>query len=202
MFHKEFQPIRICQGWEVVYNLFFEVQYTEENIHEYGGPTLLSVYSSSRNQFIRVSWFPEGDITGSYVLKVFNTREVFIPKNNTLVPHFDDEPHTVFKSKVKDEIVEKLEYLMWFTNDEDPRILKNRGVVDEPSESYRLELEKDGLTPKLLNKILIDGNRKIQDLILDHKDITKEIIERFLKEGCSNKVKNKAASRLKSKKFR
>ena len=202
MLHKEFQPIRICQGWEVVYNLFFEVQYTEENIHEYGGPTLLSVYSRSRNQFIRVSWFPEGDITGSYVLQVFNTREVFIPKNNTLVPYFDDEPHTVFKSKVKDEIVEKLEYLMWFTNDEDPRILKNRGVVDEPSESFRIELEHDGLTQVLLDKILKEGNREIQDLALDHSKITKEIITRIANETNFNKVRNKALSRLKSKKFR
>ncbi|NVK51404.1 MAG: hypothetical protein HWD85_00610 [Flavobacteriaceae bacterium] len=203
MLHKEFQPLRIYQGWEVTYNLFFEEQFTEENIHQYPGPTLLNLYSSRRNQHIDVSWQPEGDIKGSYILQMFNTREVFNEKNNLLEVDFDDEPHTEFKSKNKDEIVSKLEDLMWFSKGyKDPRILKNRGVVDEPSESYRIELEKEGLTQALLDKILKDGNRKIQDLILDHKDITKEIIERFFYEGCSNKVKNKAAQMMKQKKFR
>lgn len=203
MFHKEFQPLRIYQGWEVTYNLFFEEQFTEENIHQYPGPTLLNLYSSSRNQFIDVSWYPEGDINGSYILQMFNTREIFNNKNNSIEIGYDEEPHTEFESEIKDEIIEKLEDLMWFSKgNEDARILKNRGVVDEPSESYRLELERDGLTTTLLNKILIDGNRKIQDLTLDHKDITKEIIERFFKEGCSNKVKNKAAQMMKQKKFK
>ena len=92
---------------------------------------------------------------------------------------------------------------MWFSKGyNDPRILKNRGVVDEPSESYRIDLEENGLISKVLDKILTDGNKQIQILTLDHKDITKEIITRFLNETTFNKVKNKAASLLKNRKFK
>lgn len=203
MLHNQLQPLRISADWKVTYNLFFEEQFTAENIHEFPGPTLLFVESQNKNQFIDVSWYPEGDIKGEYVLQMYNTKAVFNPKYNTLESEIDDEPHTVFKSKIKDEIVEKLEDLMWISKGyNDPRILKNRGVVDEPSESYRIELEENALTPKLLDKILTDGNKQIQMLTLDHKDIDKEIITRFINETTFKKVNNKAASLLKNKKFR
>lgn len=49
MYHKKFQPLRIYPDWRVTYNFFYEEQITEENIHEFEGPTLLIVESERRN---------------------------------------------------------------------------------------------------------------------------------------------------------
>lgn len=199
------QPLRVYPDWQVLYNQFYVVdEITEENIDLVDSIYLLKLYSQQRNQFIAMWWRPEADVNGCYHIEVHHVLEVFNTKTNTFDLKFDTKPHTVFESRNRLEVVEKLEEdLMWrLPVYEDPRILKNRGVVSEPSESYRLELEKNGLTEKLLNDILKDGNKQIQLLTLTHSEMNREIISQFVDEGCTVKVKNKATQKLKSKKFR
>jgi hypothetical protein len=74
---------------------------------------------------------------------------------------------------------------------EDPRITSKRGAVSEPSESYRLELETIGISTELVKNILENGNANIQNLLLDHKDITRKIISEFQENGITKKVKTK-----------
>ena len=202
--HK-IQPLRVYPDWQGLYNQFYEVdEITEDNIDIVDSVYLLQLYSQQRNQFIAMWWSPEASVEGSYHIEISNVLEVFNAKTNTFDLKFDEEPHTIFESKNRLEVVEKLEEdFMWrLPIYQDPRILKNRGVVSEPSESYRIALEKNGLTEDLLHKILTDGNKELQLLVLDHPTINKEIITRFFNEGCSKKVKNKAAQKLKNKKFK
>lgn len=199
------QPLRVYPDWQVLYNQFYIVdEITEENIDIVDSIYLLKLYSQQRNQFIAMWWRPETDVNGCYHIEVTHVLEVFNTKTNSFDLKFDEEPHTFFESRNRLEIVEKLEEdFMWrLPVYEDPRILKNRGEISQPSESYRIELEKNGLTEEVLYNILTDGNRLIQDLTLDHQNITKEIINRFANETNFIKVKNKAVQKLKNKRFR
>lgn len=74
----------------------------------------------------------------------------------------------------------------------DPRLTVKRGLVDEPSESYRLELLENGLSPELVRQILEHGGPSIQSLVLDHQGVTQEIIQQFVENGITKKVRNKA----------
>jgi DNA-binding protein YbaB len=84
----------------------------------------------------------------------------------------------------------------------DVRVLKNRGVVDQPSESFRIQLKTHGLNSGIVESILIHGNNKIQDVLIDHNEVSKEILEVLVEKGFNKGVKNKARQKLKSKKFR
>jgi hypothetical protein len=60
----------------------------------------------------------------------------------------------------------------------------------------------NGLSDRLIDEILNQGNPQIQNLLLDHHSITRDIILKFVEQGRTQKVKNKAAQKLQSKKFR
>ena len=78
------QPLRVQAGWKIKYNLFTEVDPSEENIHEFQGSSLLSMHHESANRLIDLSWRPELDVNGRYILVVLNTLEIFNPNNNTI----------------------------------------------------------------------------------------------------------------------
>lgn len=198
------QPLRVCPDWQVLYNLFFEIdEITEENFDYVDSVYLLKLYSQSRNQFISMWWSPEADINGCYHIEIYHTLEVFNERTGEIDIKFEEEPHTIFESKNRLEVVEKLEdFMRHLQIHEDPRILKSRAVVDEPSESYRLELLSNGLTEGLITNILKDGNKQIHILALGHKNINREIIVRFFNESRFSKMKKKAEQMLNNKKFR
>ena len=201
---SEKQPLRIETGWKVTWNTFDEVDPAEDTMHYFSGSSLLTLHHENANRFIDLSWRPEESIDGNFILLVLNTIEVFNPKTNTLDIDVDwENPYLRFESKSRLEIVAKLEQLMLQLSPfEDPRILKNRGVLDEPSETYRLELIENGLTNELVAEIMANGNRKIQTLLIDHPNMTKDILQNLAENGYSNKVKNKAKAKLNSKKYR
>lgn len=205
-FYKEFQQIRIYTGWKVTHNTFTKDvgQLTNEDLElQYRSSyDVIDFYSESRNLSISVDWMYK-DRKGSYLLEVFQVLEVFNPKTNSQDLQFQDEACETYNIETTQKLKEKVEELLWFAKSyQDPRILKNRGEVDEPSESYRLELEKNGLTKEMLDKILADGNKQIQHIALDHSAINREIIVRFLEESKFPKMKKKASQMLKNKKFR
>jgi hypothetical protein len=62
------QSLRVQAGWKIKYNLFTEVDLSEENIHEFQGSSLLVMHHETANLLIDLSWRPELDVNGRYIL--------------------------------------------------------------------------------------------------------------------------------------
>jgi hypothetical protein len=198
------QPIRIEAGWQVTYNQLYEVDPVAGNEHFFEGSSLLMLQNDARLKLIDVSWRPERDLSGAYRVAVLNFLETHNPKTNDfdIAPDWE-HPYASFSTKLRIELVEKLEELMrTLPIYKDPRIVSKRGIVAHPSEEYRLALQETGLTDELIANILKNGNAKIQHLVLAHKDVTREIILRFAENGLSKKVKNRAKEKLGNKRFK
>ena len=197
------QPLRIEAGWQVTYNQLYEVDPTSGFEQYFEGSSLLMLLNLNRLKFIDVEWRPERDLDGAYHLQVLNCIENYNSKNNS----FDsspiwENPFLEFSSKSRQELVDKLEELMrTLPVFEDPRILRKRGVVDEVSETYRIELVENGISTNLIEQIMENGSAQLQNLVLDHKELTREIVHQFSIDGITKKVRNKANQKLKSKRF-
>lgn len=197
------QPLRIEAGWEITYNLFYEIDPTIGFENYFDGSSLLMLRNNNRKKIIDICWRPELDLNGHYQLEVLNFIENFNSKANEfdIIPNWE-EPYLSFQTKSRVELVEKLEELMLVVPVFiDHRILKNRGVPDEPSESYRIRLANEGLSTDLIDVIIANGNSKIQNLVLDRKEIEREAVLLFSIKGISKKIKNKAHQMLNSKRF-
>lgn len=99
------QPLRIPSSWEISYNSFVELDPEKLNNDEKEKwinftENLLQVKHIKYNIFVDVGWYPEGDPSGSYGLELI--------KNNDW-----RNPLLSFDTKKKDEIVEKIELLLW-----------------------------------------------------------------------------------------
>ena len=198
------QPLRVYPDWQVLYNQFYEIdEITQENIEWVDNDFQLKLYSKLRNQFIAMWWTPTLDVNGYYHIEVRPALEVYCSKTKSMDLKFE-KIHTVFESRDRLEIVEKLEEdLMWkLPHYEDPRILKGPGLVDQPSESYRIDLEENGFNEKLMNNILLNGNKKVQNIALLHPDLNRNIILRFKEESPFLKVQKRAAHLLTNKKYK
>jgi len=198
------QPLRVEAGWKIYWNTFYEIDPSEETIREFAGSSLLTMYNERNNRFIDLCWRPEFDLNGRFILLVLNTLEVFNAKNNTIEFDVDwENPHLEIESRSRLEIVDKLEQLLvQLDPHNDCRILKNRGVIDQPSESFRIELNNEGLSNDLIEKIISKGNRQIQDTLIDFPNLPKEVLETLLEKGFNKKVQNKARQKLNCKRYR
>jgi hypothetical protein len=197
------QPLRIYPDWQVLYNQFYEIdEINQENIDWVDTDYQLKLYSKERNQFIAMWWTPTLDINGYYHIEVRHALEVYSHKTKNIELKFE-KIHTVFDSRNRLDIVEKLEEdLMWkLPHYDDPRILKRPGVVDEPSESYRIDLKDNGFNKKLIDDILLNGNKKVQHIALKHLDLNRNIILRFKEESPFLKVQKRAEHLLTNKKY-
>lgn len=198
------QPLRIEATWQVDYNQFYEVDPKVGFEDYFDGSSLLMLKNNSRLKLIDVEWRPEGDLNGEFQVKFLNFVEVFNSKTNEFENDVNWEiPFLTFATKSRLELVKKLEELMRsLPTYEDPRIITNRGVVDEISESYRIDLFKNGISIELIKKVIENGNSKIQNKILDDYKITREMMLQFEEKGISKKVRNKASQKLNSKKIK
>ncbi|MEO9502886.1 MAG: hypothetical protein ABJN73_12635 [Nonlabens ulvanivorans] len=198
------QPLRIEAGWQVTYNQFYEVDPIPGHESYFEGSSLLMLRNNARLKIIDLQWRPELDLNGEYQLQVLNFVENFNPITN----EFDTEPnweHPVlnFATKSRLVLVEKLEDLLrTLPVFEDPRMIERRGVIDELSESYRLKIVENGISTDCINDILENGSAQLQVYILNHKDLTREILLKFAENGVTKKVKNQAKQKLTSKRFR
>ncbi len=198
------QPLRIEASWHISYNQLYEVDPVSGYEHYFEGSSLLTLKNDRRLKIIDVQWRPELDLNGEFQLQVLNYVENFNSRTN----QFDHDPNwenpfLVFATKSRLELVEKLEELMrTLPVFEDPRITKKRGIIDEPSESYRLALKENGISSELINIILEKGSDQIQIHVLDHQEMTREIMLNFAKNGITKKVKNIASSKLHNKRFK
>jgi hypothetical protein len=200
----ELQPLRIEAGWQVDYNQFYEVDPAPGYEHYFEGSSLLILQSNSRLKLIDVQWRPEKDLEGEYQVEVLNFLENFNTKTNEfdIAPNWEN-PSLTFSTKSRINLVHKLEELMRILPVyEDPRITEKRGIVDELSEAYRLELLENGISTSLAQKILKNGNPAIQNHLLDRNELPREIILMFAEKGSTKKVRNKAKNKLYSKRFK
>ena len=197
------QPLKIPSGWSVEWNLLTETNPTENTIHEFTGSSLLLLNSLIRLKAIDVSWQPEGDINGAYLLQVIYLLPKFNAKTNTM--EFEglwETPELEFSTKNRLELVNKINHLLFYlTPYTDERILLKPGILDEPNEFIRQELLK-GLTPDIANKIIESNHKKLQELMLDHEAVSYANVEKLSQVGASKGVKNKAKQLLNSKQFR
>jgi hypothetical protein len=197
------QPLRIEAGWQVTYNQLYEVDPVIGNESYFEGSSLLMLQNDLRLQLIDVQWRPEQDLNGRYELQVLNFVEHFNPKTNSfdIDPNWE-EPFFTFTTTSRLTLVDKLEDLMkTLPVFKDPRMIHTRGVLDPISESYRLRLEENGISTELINDILENGKANIQNHVLDHKEMTRELLQKFTEDGINKKVKNKAKQKLTSKPF-
>ncbi len=155
------------------------------------------------NRIIDLSWRSEMDINGNYILVVLNCLETFDSKTNEFALDVNwKNPNHQFESNNRQEVVYELERLfLQLRPFKDPRILLKQGVVDEPSESFRSDLEHNGFTQEIADKIIRLGNAKIQDLLIDHKAVDKVTLSRLAEEGIKKGVRKKALQKLNSKRF-
>ena len=198
------QPIRVQAGWYISYNQFYEVDPKLGFEHYFDGSSLMMLQNDARLKLIDIQWRPEADINGNFELKVLNYLENFNPKTYEFEIDPDwENPFLIFCTNDRLKLVEKLEELMrTLPVYRDQRITKTRGVVDKVSESYRLEINEKGITKQLVKKILENGSAKIQFYVLNHKEITRDIILYFAQKGITKQVKNTALNKIKSKPFK
>ena len=69
------QPLRISPGWRVVWNTWFELEPTAENIRAgyFGGSSLLMATHEDHRLYLGLEWRPEDDPAGEFVLTVHYT---------------------------------------------------------------------------------------------------------------------------------
>ncbi|MGY5353827.1 hypothetical protein [Wenyingzhuangia sp. IMCC45467] len=198
------QPLKIPSGWSVEWNLLTDTDPTEATIHEFTGSSLLLLNSHTRLKAIEVYWKPEGDLQGAFQLKVICLQPRFNAKTNMI--EYDglwEHPELEFSTQNRLELVEKINYLLFHLKPYiDTRILLKPGIVDEPNEAIRLELLDNGVTEEVAVKIIASNHKKLQELLLDHKEISKAVAEKLLEVGASKGVKNKAKQLLNSQTFR
>lgn len=198
------QPLRIPQGWEVRYNQFYEIDPGPEHMHYFDSPTLLTLHHSSANLLLDMSWRPEHDPQGQFQLRAYPCIQVVDSHTKIAgTETFWDETLLEFFTKDRKVLVEKVEwYLNAFKPYHDPRILKETGETDEPSESFRLKIEEGGLKQDVFEEIVENGNQIIQLMVIDHHEVTPEMLTIMTECAMRSGLRKKATDILRSKRFR
>jgi hypothetical protein len=109
----DIQPLRITAGWSVEWNLFYEVDPSEENMHYLDASSLLHLTNYSLMRAINLDFRPENDINGVFYLRVINlTKEI---NSKTKEVSYDgnwEKLYYEFTSKSRIEIVKEVERLV------------------------------------------------------------------------------------------
>lgn len=202
LLYEEYQPLRISSDWRVERSLFFAVDPSEDTM-SYFTKYLLYLSNDSRNQYIQLGWFPEDDPNGEYVLEVFHIKRRYDNYHKEVLPEVDyTNPHLVFKSKKRLEVVAKIEHLMFFLDTyNDPTIFKSKGIVDEEMDALRIELS-NGYSESIAQKICKSNHHVLQRLLIDTKEVTKDVLLILQENGVDKKIKNIARSKLTQKKYK
>lgn len=198
------QPLRIPEGWEISYNQFYEIDPVPEQMHYFDSPSLLMMYHQRANLLLDMFWKPESDPEGEFQLWVYPCLQQLNPKTHTLeTKTLWEEPLFQFHTRERGVLVEKIErYLIAFKRYEDPRILKGPGETDEPSESLRLKMLEVGLTPNVFAEIVEKGNQIIQLMVIDHKEVSPEMLSVMTEKAMKPGLRKKAQDILNSRRFR
>lgn len=112
MEYFELQPLRIPFGWTVQYNNFSEYD-LEKDGEKYRFELVEDLLQlKNHNLLIDLGWYPSMDVTGEYVLYLVDTK-----KDRPF-----ECPIEVFHTRVKAEIIAKLEY--WINSGHYQKLLR------------------------------------------------------------------------------
>ncbi len=112
MEEPKLQPLRIVSGWNVEWNLFYEVDPSEKTMHYLDSSSLLHLNNSNFTKAINLEWRPENDVNGHFILRVLNlTKEVNKKGDINYVGDWEN-PHFELLSKNRLEIVNEIERLV------------------------------------------------------------------------------------------
>lgn len=106
------QPLRIVSGWIVEWNLFYEVDPSEETMHYLDSSSLLHLNNLGLIRVINLDFRPENDVNGYFYLRVINLTEVVNLKTKKVDYEGDwDNLYFELKSKNRLEIIKEIECL-------------------------------------------------------------------------------------------
>lgn len=199
------QPLRISSGWTIDWFTFPDIDPTEETIELFDSSSLLTAYHESCHLHLDVAWEPEMDINGQFVLKAHSYLKTFDEHKNIWRIDVDwSHPVVEFETKSKKEVISKIEEILrvppCFS---DPRFIKATGVIIEPQETYRLELESEGPNINLAKKIAETGDKRLQLLFIDHPEISPQVLSYFIEmKRILKGPKKKAIDKLNSRAFK
>ena len=116
MEEPDLQPLRITAGWNIEWNLFYEVDPSEETLHYLDSSSLLHLNNYGLMRAINLDFKPENDVNGQFYVRVINLTEVVHPKTKKIAYDGDWENlYFEFSSKNRLEIVKEIERLVYQT---------------------------------------------------------------------------------------
>jgi hypothetical protein len=113
MEEPKLQPLRISAGWNIEWNLFYEVDPSENTIHYLDSSSLLHLNNYCLMRAINLDFRPENDVNGHFYLRVLNLTKKVSLKNKKVSYDADWENlYFELKSKNRLEIVNEIERLV------------------------------------------------------------------------------------------
>ena len=107
------QPLRISSGWNVEWNLFYEIDLSEETMHYLDSSSLLHISNHNLLKAIDLDFRPENDVNGFFYLREINlTKKI---NETTKAVEYDGDWENLsfeFKSKNRLEVVQEIEKLL------------------------------------------------------------------------------------------
>lgn len=108
----ELQPLRIISGWNIEWNLFYEVDPAEETMHYLDSSSLLHLNNINLMRAINLDWRPENDVNGYYYLRVINLTKEVNKKGEVLYVGDWENLYHEYISNNRIEIVQEIERLV------------------------------------------------------------------------------------------
>lgn len=108
----QLQPLRIISGWNVEWNLFYEVDPSEETMHYLDSSSLLHLTNIGLMRALNLNWRPENNINGHYYLRVINLTKETNKKGIVSFSGDWENLHFEFTSKSRLNIVKEIERLL------------------------------------------------------------------------------------------
>lgn len=109
----QLQPLRIVSGWSVDWNLFFEIDPSDETMRYLDSSSLLHLTNNAARRAIDLDWRPEGNPEGNYYLRVINLYEKENPRTKKIELEGDWENlYFEFTSKSRVKVVKEIERLV------------------------------------------------------------------------------------------
>lgn len=113
MYEIDLQPLRITASWNVEWNLFYEVDPSEETMHYLDASSLLHLNNYSLLRVINLDFRPENDVNGHFYLHVINLKNDVNSKTKEVSYNGDlGNLFFEFTSKSRIEIIKEIERLM------------------------------------------------------------------------------------------
>jgi len=108
----ELQPLRITSGWLIEWNLFYEVDPSDETMQYLDASSLLHIENHQLMRVINLDFKPENDANVFFNLRVLNLIKTTNKKGYINYEGDWEEPYFELKTKNRLEIVKKIEQLV------------------------------------------------------------------------------------------